>query len=41
MTVRDDTAVLLALFDDEQMTESAIAKATGLGRPQVTASRPS
>ena len=38
MTVRDDTAVLLALFDEEQMTEAAIAKATGLARPQVTAS---
>ena len=38
MTVRDDTAVLLALFDDEGMTEAAIAKATGLSRPQVTAS---
>jgi ParB family transcriptional regulator, chromosome partitioning protein len=37
MTVSDDTAVLLALFDDG-MTEAAIAKATGLGRPQVTAS---
>jgi hypothetical protein len=30
MTVRDDTAVLLCLFDEEQMTEAAIAKATGL-----------
>jgi ParB family chromosome partitioning protein len=38
MTVSDDTAVLLALFDDEGMTEAAIAKATGLTRPQVTAS---
>jgi ParB family chromosome partitioning protein len=38
MTVRDDTAVLLALFDEEQMTEAAIAKATGLPRPQVAAS---
>jgi ParB family chromosome partitioning protein len=38
MTIRDDTAVLLALFDDEQMTEAAIAKATGLPRPQVAAS---
>jgi hypothetical protein len=38
MTVRDDTAVLLALFDEEQMTEAAIAKATELARPQVTAS---
>jgi ParB family transcriptional regulator, chromosome partitioning protein len=37
MTVRDDTAVLLALFDEE-MTEAAIAKATGLARPQVAAS---
>ena len=37
MTVRDDSAVLLALFDEE-MTEAAIAKATGLARPQVTAS---
>jgi ParB family transcriptional regulator, chromosome partitioning protein len=37
MTIRDDTAVLLALFDEE-MTEAAIAKATGLPRPQVTAS---
>src|SRR5215469_6188205 len=34
MTVRDDTAVVLALFDEE-MTEAAIAKATGLPRPQV------
>ena len=38
MTVRDDTAVLLALFDEEQMTEAAIAKTTGLARPQVAAS---
>jgi ParB family chromosome partitioning protein len=38
MTVRDDTAVLLALFDGEQMSEAAIAKATGLPRPQVAAS---
>src|SRR5215472_10403846 len=35
MTVRDDTAVLLALFDEEQMSEAAIAKATELPRPQV------
>jgi ParB family chromosome partitioning protein len=38
MTVRDEGAVVLALFDDEEMTEAAIAKATGLARPQVTAS---
>jgi ParB family chromosome partitioning protein len=38
MTVRDDTAVLLALFDEEGMSEAAIAKATGLSRPQVAAS---
>jgi ParB family chromosome partitioning protein len=38
MTVRDEGAVVLALFDEEQMTEAAIAKATGLARPQVTAS---
>jgi hypothetical protein len=38
MTVGDETAVVLALFDAEQMTEAAIAKATGLPRPQVTAS---
>jgi ParB family chromosome partitioning protein len=38
MTVRDDTAVLLALFDEEQMSEAAIARATGLPRPQVAAS---
>jgi ParB family chromosome partitioning protein len=38
MTVRDDTAVLLALFEEEQMSEAAIAKATGLPRPQVTVS---
>jgi ParB family chromosome partitioning protein len=38
MTVRDDTAVLLALFDAEGMSEAAIAKATGLPRPQVAAS---
>jgi ParB family chromosome partitioning protein len=38
MTVGDDTAVVLALFDEEGMTEAAIAKATGLPRPQVTAS---
>jgi ParB family chromosome partitioning protein len=38
MTVRDDTAVLLALFDEEQMSEAAIANATGLPRPQVAAS---
>ena len=29
-TVRDAVAVLLALFAEEQMTEAAIAKATGL-----------
>jgi ParB family transcriptional regulator, chromosome partitioning protein len=38
MTIRDESAVVLALFDEEQMTEAAIARATGLGRPQVTAS---
>jgi ParB family chromosome partitioning protein len=38
MRVRDDTAVLLVLFDEEQMSEAAIAKATGLPRPQVAAS---
>src|SRR5690349_15585946 len=38
MAVRDDTAVLRALFDEEEMTEAAIAKATGLARPQVAAS---
>jgi ParB family chromosome partitioning protein len=38
MTVGDETAVVLALFDDEQMTKAAIAKATGLPRPQVAAS---
>jgi hypothetical protein len=38
MTVSDDTAVLLALFDEEGMTEAAIARATGLPRPQITAS---
>jgi ParB family transcriptional regulator, chromosome partitioning protein len=38
MTVRDDTAVLRALFDEEEMTEAAIAKATGLVRSQVAAS---
>jgi ParB family chromosome partitioning protein len=38
MTVRDEGAVVLALFDEEQMTEAAIARATGLARPQVTAS---
>ena len=38
MTVRDETAALLALFDEEEMSEAAIAKATGLSRPQVTAS---
>jgi ParB family chromosome partitioning protein len=38
MTVGDETAVVLALFDDEQMTEAAIARATGLPRPQVRAS---
>ena len=38
MTVRDDTAALRALFDEEGMTEAAIAKATGLDRPQVAAS---
>src|SRR6266480_5110172 len=38
MTVGDETAVVLALFDDERMTEAAIAEATGLPRPQVTAS---
>ena len=38
MTVGDETAVVLALFDDEGMTEAAIAKATGMPRPQVSAS---
>jgi ParB family transcriptional regulator, chromosome partitioning protein len=38
MTVRDDTAVLLALFAEEEMTEAAIAKATGMARAQVAAS---
>src|SRR5262249_51452205 len=38
MTVRDDTAVLLALFDEERMSETAIAKAPGLARPRVAAS---
>jgi len=38
MTVRDETAALLALFDDEGMTQAAIAKATGQTRPQVAAS---
>jgi ParB family chromosome partitioning protein len=38
MAVRDESAVVLALFDEEEMTEAAIAKATGLARPQVTAS---
>lgn len=38
MTVGDETAVVLALFDDEQMSEAAIAKATGQARPQVAAS---
>jgi ParB family chromosome partitioning protein len=37
MTVRDDTAALLALFGEEEMSEAAIAKATGLSRPEVTA----
>jgi len=37
-TVRDDTAVVLALFDAGQMSEAAIAKAIGLPRPQVAAS---
>ena len=38
MTVRDDTALLLALFDEGEMTEAGIARATGLPRPHVTAS---
>jgi ParB family transcriptional regulator, chromosome partitioning protein len=38
MTVRDDNAVLLALFDEEEMTEAAIATALGLPRPRVAAS---
>jgi ParB family chromosome partitioning protein len=38
MTVRDDTAVLLALFDEQGMSEAAIAKAIGLPRPHVAAS---
>src|SRR5262249_46820964 len=38
MTVRDETAVVLALFEEEGMTEATIAKATGLPRPQVSAS---
>ena len=38
MTVRDETAALLTLFNEEEMSEAAIAKATGLTRPQVTAS---
>ena len=32
MTVSDKTAALLALFDEEEMSEAAIAKATGLSR---------
>jgi ParB family chromosome partitioning protein len=38
MTVHDDTALLLTLFDEAEMSEAAIAKATGLSRPQVAAS---
>ena len=38
MTVRDDTALLLALFDEGEMTEASIARATGLPRPHVAAS---
>ena len=38
MTVRDDTALLLALFDEGEMTEAGIARATGLPRPHVAAS---
>ena len=38
MTVTDETTALLALFEEEEMTEAAIAKATGLSRSQVTAS---
>jgi ParB family transcriptional regulator, chromosome partitioning protein len=38
MTVRDDTALLLALFDEGEMTEAGIARATGLSRPHVAAS---
>jgi DNA-binding transcriptional regulator LsrR (DeoR family) len=38
MTVGDETAVVLALFDEEGMTEAAIAKAVGLPRPRVSAS---
>ena len=32
MTAGDETAVVLALFEEEQMTEAAIAKASGLPR---------
>ena len=38
MTVRDDTGLLLALFDEGEMTEASIARATGLPRPHVAAS---
>ena len=38
MTVTDETTALLTLFRDEDMSEAAIAKATGLSRSQVTAS---
>ncbi len=38
MTVHDDTALLLALFDEGEMTEAGIARATGLPRPHVAAS---
>jgi hypothetical protein len=38
MTVGDETAVVLALFDEEQMTEAAIAKA--VGRPGRRSAHP-
>ena len=38
MTVADETAAVLTLFDAGAMTEAGIAKATGLPRPQVAAS---
>ena len=39
MTIRDEAQLITTLFDVEGMTETGIAKATGLGKPKVTAYR--
>lgn len=35
----DEAALILRLFDEEDMTEAGIAKATGLSKPRVAAYR--